>query len=124
MIDRELSGLVLDSVFEVHRELGPGLLELPYRNALFYSLRSRGLRVEMERGFTVDFRGERVGEYFADLVVEGRIILEVKAIQAIGREHYAQLINYLRISGCTVGYVINFAPSRFEYKRMVLERSG
>jgi GxxExxY protein len=74
MIDRELSGLVLDSVFEVHRELGPGLLELPYRNALFYSLRSRGLRVEMERGFTVDFRGERVGEYFADLVVEGRII--------------------------------------------------
>jgi GxxExxY protein len=81
MVYPEISKLVLDSVFEVHRELGPGLLELPYRNALYYALRSRGLAVEMERPYEVMFHGEVVGEYFADLLVDRRVILEVKAVQ-------------------------------------------
>jgi GxxExxY protein len=120
MVYPEISKLVLDSVFEVHRELGPGLLELPYRNALYYALRSRGLAVEMERPYEVRFHGEVVGEYFADLLVDRRVILEVKAVQHLDSVHEAQLMNYLRISGCRLGYLLNMAPVRFQYKRMLL----
>jgi GxxExxY protein len=120
MVYPEISKLVLDSVFEVHRELGPGLLELPYRNALFYALRSRDVAVEMEHPYSVMFKKDVVGEYFADLLVDDRVILEVKAVRSLEAVHEAQLMNYLRISGCRLGYLLNMAPVRFQYKRMLV----
>jgi GxxExxY protein len=121
MLYPELSETVFDAVYEVHRELGPGLLELPYRNALYYALRERGCVVEMERPYVVSFHREVVGEYFADLVVERKVIIELKAVQRLGVDHEAQLMNYLRLSGCQLGFLFNLGRMKVQFKRMVLE---
>lgn len=120
MLYPELSKLVLDSAFAVHGVLGPGLLELPYHNALYYELSCNNLKVIYNAPFSVEYRGYTVGEYFADLLVNGRVILEVKAVSALGTEHTAQLLNYLHISDCRLGFLLNFAPQRLEFKRLVL----
>lgn len=120
MLYEELSKTVLDGVFAVHPELGPGLLEQPYHNALYMAFRELGCTVRYEQQFEVLFRGEVVGEYYADLVVNGCIVVEVKAVAALNEQHEAQLLNYLRISGCNLGYVVNFAPRRVEFMRRVL----
>ncbi len=120
MIYPELSQLIIDSCFRVSNELGPGLLERCYQNALFYELKSAGLPVGYGVPFTVKYRSEVVGEYFADLVVDNRVILELKSVKVLKGEHTAQLLNYLYISGCKLGYLLNFRNSRFEFKRYVL----
>ncbi len=120
MIYHELSVQILDAVFTVHRELGPGLLERCYHNALFYELKSLGLAVSYNVPFTVAFKGNVVGEYLADLVVNGKVILELKSVKVLGNEHMAQLLNYLHISGFRLGYLINFQNSKMEFKRLVL----
>jgi len=120
MLYPKLSKLILDSAFAVHRSLGPGLLELPYHNALYYELAGNNLQVGYNAPFNVHYRGHTVGEYFADLLVNGRVILEVKAVSALGAENTAQLLNYLHISGCRLGFLLNFAPERLEFKRLVL----
>ena len=120
MIYRELSGFILDAAFEVSRILGPGLLERNYHNALFYELSALGLKVEYNRPFTVKYKGNVVGEYLADLVVGDKVIIELKSVKAIGNDHIAQLLNYLRISGCMLGLLFNFQNSRLEFKRFVL----
>jgi GxxExxY protein len=120
MIYPELSQIIIDSAFKVSRELGPGLLERCYHNALYYELRSAGLTVEYGKPFTVIYHGEVVGEYFADLVVNGKVIIELKSVRVFTGEHTAQILNYLHISGCRLGYLLNFQHSRFEFKRYVL----
>jgi GxxExxY protein len=120
MLYEELSHKVLDAVFAVHRELGPGLLEQCYHNALYYELAGLGLQVAYNAPFTVSYKGNVVGEYLADLVVSGKIALEIKSVHAFGNEHVAQLLNYLHISRCRLGYLINFQNSRVEFKRLVL----
>ena len=120
MLYQELSVNILDAVFAVHREMGPGLLEQCYHNALFYELKSAGLSVDYNTPFTVSYKGNVVGEYFADIVVGAKIILELKSVKAFRSEHIAQLLNYLHISGCRLGYLINFQNSRVEFKRLVL----
>ena len=120
MIYPELSQIVIDSAFRVSRELGPGLLEGCYHNALYYELGASGVNVSYNMPYVVKYHGEVVGEYFADLVVNGKIILELKSVKAFTGEHTAQLLNYLHISGCKLGYLLNFQNSRFEFKRYVL----
>ena len=124
MIYPELSKLVLDAAFRVHGVLGPGLLESPYHNALYYELSRSGVRVVYNGAYEIVYEGQTVGEYFADLAVEGKIILEIKAAAALGREHEAQLLNYLHISGCSLGFLLNFRPRRLEFRRLVLEQPG
>ena len=120
MVYQELSVAILDAVYAVHRELGPGLLEQCYHNALFFELQASGLSAGYNVPFTVSYKGAVVGEYFADLVVEGKVILELKSVRAFCGEHVAQLLNYLRISGCRLGYLLNFQGTRVEFKRLVL----
>jgi GxxExxY protein len=120
MIYPELSQIIIDSAFKVSRELGPGLLERCYHNALYYEPRSGGLTVEYGKPFIVNYQGEVVGEYFADLVVNSKIIIELKSVRVFTGEHTAQILNYLHISGCKLGYLLNFQNSRFEFKRYVL----
>ena len=122
MVYHELSVTILDAVFTVHRELGPGLLETCYHNALFYELKSSGLSVGYNVPHTVTYKGQVVGEYFADLVINGKVILELKSVKALGNDHIAQLLNYLHISGCQLGYLLNFQNSRMEFKRLVLQK--
>ena len=96
MVYPDESRLVLDAAFAVHAALGPGLLEQPYHNALFFELQALGASVGYNAPFEVLYRGRVVGEYFADLLVNGLVVLEVEAVQALGTSHSAQLINYLK----------------------------
>ena len=87
MLYHELSVKILDAVFEVHRALGSGLLEKCYHNALYYELQAAGLSVGYNVPFTVTYKGNVVGEYLADLVVDGKVVLELKSVKALGNEY-------------------------------------
>ena len=120
MVYPEVSKLVLDAAFAVHKSLGAGLLEQPYHNALYYELQAQGASVGYNAPFEVFHRGRVVGEYYADLLVNGLVVLEVKAVTALGTAHAAQLLNYLKLSGCRLGFLLNFQPERLEFRRLVL----
>ena len=120
MLYQELSKKIISAFFQVSKELGPGLLELPYHNALYLCLEKMGLRVRYHYPLPVYFEGEQVGDYFADLLIEDKIIIEVKAVQGLSNAHMAQLFNYLRISKCKVGFLVNFHYSRCEFRRAVV----
>jgi len=109
------------AIFEVNRELGHGFLEKVYENALMIELRNRGLMVENQVPLKVVYKDETVGEYFADLLVEGKVIVEIKAVKDLLKEHKAQLLNYLKATGIHVGLLVNFTRDRAEIKRMVLD---
>jgi GxxExxY protein len=93
---QDLSEKVLAACFEVMNELGAGFLESVYEKALLIALREKGIGAEAQVPLSVTFRGEKVGEFFADILVEDKIIVELKAAKAMAPEHQAQLINYLR----------------------------
>lgn len=109
MTHNELSSKIIKAAIEVHRELGPGLLEGVYELCLVQVLRDEGMQVEQQRSVPIHFRGRDLGTTLRlDLIVEGRIIVEVKAVEAIHDNHVAQLLTYLRLTGCKLGLVINF----------------
>ncbi len=120
LLFEELSNKIVGAFFRVHNELGPGLLESCYHNALFYELKSLGLNVVYNAPLNVFYRGEQVGEFYADLAVEGKIIVEIKAVRVLSLSHEAQLLNYLHISKCRVGYWVNFQGARVVFKRFVV----
>lgn len=118
MLHEELTGRILETSFEVIRELGAGFLEGVYQNALLIALPQKGIQAEARVPLLVRFRGEVVGEYFADLLVDGKVIVELKAVKALAPEHQAQLINYLKATGIEVGLLINFGRPKLEYRRL------
>ena len=122
LIHKELSDRVLGAAFTVHNVLGPGLLESAYEGALCVEFNHLGLGVERQPVFPLSYRGEYIGAYIADLVVEGTIILELKAVKALSLVMEAQIINYLKLSRLPVGYLLNFANTRVEWKRFVNQR--
>ena len=117
---KDLSYKIVGCAMEVHSLLGAGLLEQCYHNALYFELREAGFSVQYNDPYEVKYKGNVVGEYLADLVVEGKIILELKSVRQLAEAHQAQLINYLHISGCRVGYLLNFQNSRLEFQRFVV----
>ncbi len=117
---KELSYEIMASVFEVHNILGSGFLEKVYEKALLKELVLRGLNVESQKEIKVLYKGEDVGVYFADLIVDGKILLELKSVESLGRFHKAQVLNYLNATGLELGLLINFGKERVEYKRLVL----
>jgi GxxExxY protein len=117
MIHQELSRKILEAAFEVINELGAGFLESVYEKALLVALAQRGLKVQAQVPLKVKFRGVIVGDYFSDLLVEDKIVVEIKAVQVLLPEHRAQLINYLKATGIELGLLINFGNSKLEYKR-------
>jgi len=118
MLYEELTGKILEACFEVSNELGAGFLESVYEKALAIALRQKGLIVETQVPLTVRFRGENVGEFFADIIVEGKVMVELKAVKGLAAEHQAQLINYLKATGVEVGLLVNFGRPKVEYKRL------
>ena len=108
------------AVFEVNRILGSGFLEKVYENALLVELRKRGLRAEAQVPIKVGYKGEIVGDYFADLIVNEQVIIELKTVDRLENIHEAQLINYLKATGIEVGLLVNFKNTKAEIKRMVL----
>jgi GxxExxY protein len=109
------------AIFEVNRILGAGFLEKVYENALLRELRNRDLKAEGQVPLNVKYKGELVGEYVVDVLVEEKIIIELKAIEQLQKIHEAQLLNYLKATGLKVGLLVNFKYPRAEIKRMVLD---
>jgi GxxExxY protein len=109
------------AVFEVNKVLGYGFLEKVYEKALMIELSSRGLSVENQVPLKVSYKEQIVGEYFTDLLVEGRVIIEIKAVTNLLKEHQAQLLNYLKATGIQIGLLVNFARNKAEIKRLVLD---
>ena len=115
----DLAGQVIGSAMKVHSALGPGFLESVYQNALAYELRDAGYKVELEKDITVKYRGQVVGEFTADMLVNDRLIVENKAILALAKAHEVQLVNYLTATGIDEGLLLNFGASKLEYKKKI-----
>jgi len=114
-----LSGKVIGAAQKVSSVLGCGFLEKVYENALAVELRARGLSVAQQKGMAVRYREEIVGEYLADLVVNDRLIVELKVVSALESIHDAQYINYLRASGHRLCLLMNFARPRLFVRRII-----
>ena len=119
IVYKKLSYEIMSAVFEVHNVLGSGFLEKVYENALIKELGIRGVSVESQKEISVSYKGDRVGSYYADLLVDGKIIIELKSVDKLTRLHEAQLINYLKATGLKLGYLINMGAKSVEYKRLV-----
>jgi GxxExxY protein len=115
---RALTQKIIGAAYEVHNTLGTGFLEKVYENALAVELRRAGVRVEQQVPLAVTYRGELVGDYVADMVVDGKVIVEAKAVSALEAVHEVQLVNYLKATGLGVGLLINFGRS-VEVRRKV-----
>ena len=118
----ELSGRILGAAFEVHRELGPGFLERVYEAALLQELSQAGIEAKAQAEITVMYKGQIVGNYFADILVEDNVICEVKALQALTAVHEAQLLHYLKATGINLGLLPNFGADKVQFKRLVLSK--
>ena len=100
---------IIGAAIAVHRELGPGLLESAYEACLAYELAERGMAVEQQKALPVKYRGVKLDcGYRIDLLVEGKVIVELKVVERLEPIHEAQLLSYLKLSGCKVGLLINF----------------
>jgi GxxExxY protein len=118
LLHADITEKILAAAFEVSKELGSGFLESVYKNAMVIALGAKGLKVETERPISVEFRGQSVGQFCADLFVDGKVIVELKAVSTLAPEHSAQTINYLKATGIEVGLLINFGRPKVEYKRL------
>lgn len=118
MLHEELTAKALAACFEVVRELGAGFLESIYERALLIALREKGLEAKAQFPLSVKFRGRTIGDFYADILLENKVILELKAVRTLTPEHQAQLINYLKATGVDIGLLVNFGNSKLEYKRL------
>lgn len=116
----KLTYLIRVAIYEVNRELGAGFLEKVYENALLVELIKRELKAENQVPIKVKYKGVEVGEYYADIVVENQVILEIKAVDSLQKIHEAQLLNYLKATGYKIGLLVNFVHPKAEIKRFVL----
>jgi len=109
MTENEIGTIVIESAIEIHRELGPGLLESVYEVVLSKELQDRGLNVQRQVPVPIEYKGMRFTEGFrADIIVEGKVILELKSIEKVVSAHKKQVQTYLRLTGCKLGYLLNF----------------
>jgi GxxExxY protein len=116
---KELSYAIVGAAMEVHRILGSGFLEAVYEAALAHELTLRGIAFETQKRLPVYYKGQLVGEYIADFVVEGQIILEIKAISKLTPAHEAQAHNYLAATGLRLAILLNFGAASLQQKRIV-----
>jgi GxxExxY protein len=112
-----LTRAIIGCAFQVSNELGVGFLESVYEKAMLVALKDEGIAAVSQKPIEVTFRGQTVGTFLADLLVEDKVIVELKAAKAIAPEHQAQTINYLNATGIEVGLLINFGNPKLEYKR-------
>ncbi len=115
----ELTREIINAAYTVHNVLGHGFLEKVYHNALVVELKTKQIPVESEKQIMVEYDGQSVGEYFADILVENKVIVEVKSTEDHNPVFEAQLLNYLKATGLKVGLLINFSR-KVQIKRMVL----
>lgn len=124
MLYDELTQKILAACFEVSRELGAGFLESVYEKALFVALKEKGLKAVCQVPLKVKFRGVIVGEFYADILVEDKVLIELKAVSRIIGEHKAQVINYLKATGIEIGLLVNFGNAKLEYYRLYKQKTS
>jgi len=122
LLHEELTDVIIKTFYEVYNELGYGFLERVYLNSLYLELKSKGLNIEAQRKIQVYYKGTEVGDYYADLIVENLVILELKAADSISPAFENQILNYLRGTNCEVGLLLNFGKKP-EFRRKVFENS-
>lgn len=121
IIYKEESFKIIGLCMEVHNNLGKGFLQIVYKDALEYEFRKNNIPFEREKEYDVNYKEIILPhKYYADLVVFDKIILEVKGMTGIADEHIAQTLNYLKVSGCKLGLIVNFGELSLQYKRVVL----
>jgi GxxExxY protein len=122
MIEEELTGAIIRVFYKVYNTLGHGFIERVYHNALILEMNNSGMMIETEKPIAVKYLGKVVGTFAADLVVENKVILELKAKDTIHESHEAQLINYLRATDIEIGLLLNFGKKP-EFKRKYFSNS-
>jgi len=120
IIYKELSDKIIGCAITVHKTIGSGLLENVYEKSLCIELELNGIPFTRQQSYSVLYKGHVVGKYFADIVVDNKVIIELKTVPCINNNMIAQLINYLHISKLRLGYVINFRNSIIEFRRFIL----
>ena len=118
MKHKELTSKIIECAYKVHNTLGFGFLEVVYQNALLIELIKAGLQAEKEKKIKVYYDNQVIGDYMADIIVEDKVILELKSVKELHPAHSAQLINYLKATSLEIGLLINFGES-VEIKRKV-----
>lgn len=124
LLYRELCYSVVGAAMEVHRGLGPGFYESVYQHALAHELATRGLAFETERRVSVKYKTWIVGQFDIDLLVEDKIIVELKAVAQLNQAHQAQAINYLAATGLELALLINFGEPSLRFKRVIRQPSN
>jgi len=114
-----ISEKVISCAFEVSNKLGAGFLESVYENALCLEMTHQGIEFEQQKAISVRYRNAVVGHYIADLLVENKLLIELKAVSQFSKQHDAQLMNYLRATGIRVGLLLNFGTPRLGIRRIV-----
>ncbi len=113
----ELTGKIIGAAMRLHPAIRPGYLESVYATGLALELRADGLVVQRQQPLHVRYRGVIIGEFFADMVVENAVIVEIKAVRALAPQHDAQVVSYLTTTGLDVGLLLNFGAPRLEFRR-------
>jgi GxxExxY protein len=112
---------IIGCIIKVHQTLGPGFLENVYRRAMILELREQGFVTEVEKEVNVYYGGQEVGRHRLDLLVDGQMILEIKAVEGLNRIHYAQIRSYLKSTGLGLGLLVNFAGERADFRRIEIQ---
>jgi len=120
MKKEDLTYKIRGAIFEVNSVLGYGFLEKIYENALMVELQDRGIKAECQVPISVHYKNREVGEYFADIIVEDEVILELKAVKSLEKIHEAQILNYLKATDYKVGLLVNFTHPKAVIRRFVL----
>jgi GxxExxY protein len=118
ILHKELSESILKVFYEVYNELGYGFLEKVYQNAMYLELKSQGFKVEAQKQIRVYYKNELVGDFFADLLINDVIFLELKACDSLVKAHYTQTLNYLKATNIEIGLLLNFGEKP-EIKRLI-----
>jgi GxxExxY protein len=116
LLHQTLTEKILAACFQVSNELGAGFLESVYQNALLIVMGEMGIQVASEYPLAVTFHGQTIGSFYADLFVEEKVIVELKAVSALTEGHKAQIINYLKATGIDLGLLVNFGNPKLEYR--------
>lgn len=116
---KEESQQIVGSAMEVLNEIGHGFHEKPYENASVIEFRLRGIDCLQQKPFEILYKNEKVGDYIPDLIVYGKIVVDTKVIEKITDREIGQMMNYLKVTGLRLGYILNFNQARLEWKRVI-----
>lgn len=117
MLYRDLTRAIIGCAFDVSNELGAGFLESVYEKAMVIALEEANIPVQSQAAINVEFRGKPVGDFYADLLVDDKVIVELKALPTLTPQHEAQIINYLHATRIPVGLLVNFGNPKLQYRR-------